>query len=185
MTKEIFKKILIPQGILAVSDMSADEKKELYQVMQKFGSSENFAYKRFFQDGFVQWEIDGISALKIAFINWLLTEEKIFIEVRQTGEKVIDGEGAIPVFRHFYRIPPKPAEGQSFEEHSFNLNEPGDFWQFLGEIAYRQRFGAFMADRGMKSYVTVSKRFSVDDWKEWESAGIQSVVEYFTDNRQG
>ena len=95
MTKEIFKKILIPQGILAVSDMSADEKKELYQVMQKFGSSENFAYKRFFQDGFVQWEIDGISALKIAFINWLLTEEKIFIEVRQTGEKVIDGEGAI------------------------------------------------------------------------------------------
>jgi hypothetical protein len=184
MTKEIFKKILIPQGILAVSYMSADEKKRLYLVMQKFGSSENFAYKRFFQDGFVQWEIDGISALKVAYLSWLVTDEKLFIEVRQVGEKSIDGEDPIPVFRYFYRIPPRPTEGQSFEERSFDINEPGDFWRFLGDIAYRQRFGDFMSDRGMKSYVTVSKRFGSDDWKEWERVGILRVVEYFVDTCQ-
>ena len=185
MTKEIFKKILTPQGILSVSDMTADEKKELYQAMVGFGSSENFAYKRFFQDGFVQWEIDGILALKTAFIRWLQTEEKLFIEVRQSG--IIEGGGQPPesVYRYFYRIPPKPMEGQSFDERSFDIAEPGDFWRFLGDIAYRQRFGAFMAERGMRSYVTVSKRFSADDWREWEVIGIQRVVETFCESRQG
>ena len=182
MTKEIFKKILTPQGILSVSDMTADEKKELYQAMVGFGSSENFAYKRFFQDGFVQWEIDGILALKTAFIRWLQTEEKLFIEVRCVTEG--GGQPPMPVYRYFYRIPPKPMEGQSFDERSFDIAEPGDFWRFLGDIAYRQRFGAFMAERGMRSYVTVSKRFSADDWREWEVIGIQRVVETFLESHK-
>lgn len=39
-----------------------------------------------------------------------------------------------------------------------------------------------MAERGMKSYHTVIKRFSSDDWREWERIGIRSVVEGFDDD---
>lgn len=181
MTKENFSKILMPQGILAVSDLTPDEKKLLYAEMQKLGSSENFAYKRFFQDGFAQWEIDGILAMKAAFLNWLRTEEKIFLEVRCVGERIISGEDNVAVYRYFYRIPPKAGEGEKFEERTFDINEPGDFWRFLGDIFYRQKFGDFMNSYGMKSYNTVLKRFSEDDWKEWEKMGIRQVTELFSE----
>lgn len=181
MNKNIFCKITEPLGVLAVSDLTPEEKKLLYAEMQRLGSSDNFAYKRFFQDGFSQWEVDGIIALKAAFLNWLRTEEKIFLDVRCTGERIVPGEDNVPLYRYFYRIPPKADEGESFDERSFDINEPGDFWRFLGDIEYRQRFGNFMADRGMKSYRTVMKRFSDDDWREWEKTGIRQFSELFVE----
>jgi hypothetical protein len=36
----------------------------------------------------------------------------------------------------------------------------------------------------MRSYVTVSKRFSADDWREWEVVGIQRVVETFLESHK-
>lgn len=179
MTKEIFAKIAIPQGVLAVSDLTPDEKKQLYAEMQRMGSSENFAYKRFFQDGFAQWELDGILALKMAYLAWLHDEEKVFLEVRCINERAVDGDDSIACYRHFYRIPPKAGDGESFEERTFDITAPGDFWRFLGEIGYRKRFGLFMADRGMKSYITVAKRFADDDWREWERIGIRQLTEQF------
>ena len=181
MNKNILSKITEPQGVLAVSDLTPDEKKNLYAMMQKLGSSENFAYKRFFQDGFSTWEIEGIFPLKAAYLNWLRTEEKIFLEVRCVGERIISGEDNVAVYRYFYRIPPKAGEGEKFEERTFDINEPGDFWRFLGDIFYRQKFGDFMNQYGMKSYNTVLKRFSEDDWKEWEKMGIRQVTELFTE----
>ena len=178
-SKDIFTKITEPQGVLAVSDLTPDEKKLLYAEMQRLGSSDNFAYKRFFQDGFALWEIDGILALKAAFLSWLRTEEKLFLEVRCVGERMVTGDDPVSIYRYFYHIPPKADEHEQFEERSFDLNEAGGFWQFLGDIEYRQRFGNFMAERGMKSYRTVMKRFGDDDWKEWEKMGIRQVTELF------
>ena len=185
MNKIILSKITEPQGVLAVSDLTPDEKKTLYAMMQKLGSSENFAYKRFFQDGFSTWEIEGIFPLKAAYLNWLRTEEKIFLEVRCVGDSFVDGDDNVAMYRHFYRIPPKVGESETFEEFSFDINEPGDFWRFLGDIGYRQRFGNFMADRGMRSYHTVMKRFSDDDWREWEKTGIRQVTELFIEQYGG
>lgn len=181
MNKKILSKITEPQGVLAVSDLTPDEKKLLYQEMQQSGSSENFAYKRFFQDGFSIWEIEGIIALKAAYLNFLRTEEKIFLEVRCVGERIIPGEDNVAIYRYFYRIPPKASDGESFEERSFDIAEPGDFWRFLGDIEYRQRFGNFMNDKGMKSYRTVMKRFGDDDWREWEKTGIRQMMERFVE----
>ena len=181
MTKGIFDKILVPQGILAPSDLTADEKKSLYAEMQDCGASEMFAYTRFFRDGFAQWEIDGILALKVAYINWLKTEEKLFVEVRCVGEAAVPGDDNVAQYRHFYRIPPRPMEGQSFEEREFDITVPGDFWRFLGDVAYRKRFGQFMFERGMKSYKTVMKRFAADDWREWERQGIRQFTEQFAE----
>ena len=95
-SKDIFTKITEPQGVLAVSDLTPDEKKLLYAEMQRLGSSDNFAYKRFFQDGFALWEIDGILALKAAFLSWLRTEEKLFLEVRCVGERMVTGKRMSP-----------------------------------------------------------------------------------------
>lgn len=179
MTKEIFEKVLIPQGIFNASDMTAEEKKWLYQEMEQLGASQMMAYTRFFRDGFATWEIEGIVALKAAFIKHLQTNEKVFVEVRNVGENSVDGNDPVPVYRHFYRIPPKATEGESFDERSFDLNKAGDFWRFLGDITYRQRFGEWMAERGMKSYTTVMRRFSTEDWRDWERVGIRSFVEDF------
>lgn len=167
------KRILQPGNVLAATDISPDDKKQLYKVMQKMGATDSFSYTRYFRDGFDSWEIDGVVALKTAFLEWLQTKEKIFLEVRNVGRSR---------WRHFYRIPPAPAEGQDFTEHDFDIMQPGDFWRFLGDIGYRKRFGEFMAERGMKSYHTVIKRFSSDDWREWERIGIRSVVEGFDDD---
>ena len=85
MNKDILSKITVPQGVLAPSSLTPDEKKILYAEMQLMGSSENFAYKRFFKEGFQSWEIEGVIALKVSFLNWLRTEEKVFLEVRCVG----------------------------------------------------------------------------------------------------
>ena len=164
--------------------MSPDDKKRLYKAMYQAGATESFSYTRFFRDGFSPWEIDGVAALKTAFMEWLHDKEKVFLEVRSIGERKVSGDDAVPIFRHFYRIPPKPQEGQNFTEHEFDITHPGDFWRFLGDIGYRKRFGEFMAERGMKSYHTVIKRFAHDDWREWERIGIRSVIEGFDDDDQ-
>ena len=172
MTKNFIKKITTPNGILSVNDLTADEKKSLYSEIKKLGSSENFAYKRLFKEGFAEWEITGVIALKVSFIEWLQTKEKIYIEVREVGNCT---------WRHFYRVPPRADENQKYEEYQFDINQVGDFWRFLGDIGYRKRFGDFMAQMGMRSYNTVMKRFAADDWREWERCGIRQVMEQFTE----
>lgn len=37
---------------------------------------------------------------------------------------------------------------------------------------------SFMEERGM-SRTTIIKRFSSDDWKEWEKVGIKALLEEF------
>lgn len=171
--KKLLEKIYTPCMPLSPTDLSADEKKLLYALMASLGATNGFTYNRFFKEGFSQWEIDGIIALKTAFIKWLQTEEKLFIEIRNVGGNK---------WMHFYRIPPKATEGQSFEEHSFDITKPGDFWRFILDISYCRKFAKFMEDRGLKSYLTVSKRFSADDWKEWELEGMRMVMERFFQN---
>lgn len=55
----------------------------------------------------------------------------------------------------------------------------GAFWNFLGAVKHRTRFSQFMADAGMRSAVTVAKRFGSDDWKPWEQRGIKAVLSEF------
>lgn len=60
----------------------------------------------------------------------------------------------------------------------------GHFWRFLGIIRHRTRFAQFMADRGMKSAVTVAKRFGSDDWKPFERRGIRAVLTEFVESEK-
>ena len=182
MTKEIVTKMLTPGSSLSSADLSADEKKRLYALMREHGATDGFTYNRFFKEGFSQWEIDGIFEMKDAFLTWLHDQEKVFLEVRRAGSGEADAGGS--ALRHFYRVPPHAEEPQDYCEFSFDLNKPGDFWRFLGDIAYRRRFGDFMAYNGMRAYNTVMKRFAADDWKDYETTGIRRIVERFAGEDQ-
>ena len=178
MTKEIIEKITISQNVLANVDLTSDEKKLLYQEMERLGGSRMLAYTRFFRDGFSQWEIDGIGIIKSEYLQLLKMEEKRDdIDIRTSDD------GRLLVYYHAPLMNGKNgAEG--FEERSFSLVEKGDFWRFLGDIRHRKHFADYMAERGMKSAMTVSKRFSEDDWREWELRGIRTVVEDFYETYQ-
>lgn len=166
MTKEIINKICSPSAPLTSADLTADEKKLLYQTMTDAGATEGFSYNRFFKEGFSAWEIDGINTVKIDFLHHLQTVEK-----RDDIHISADLEGQ---YRVYYNI-------KVGEEQSFDLLVAGDFWRFLGDIQMRKRFGEFMEERGMLSYLTVAKRFSADDWREWEKVGIRQIMEQFYD----
>ena len=166
MQKDIFNKV--EQGmILMPNDLTADEKKQLYAAMTQYGASEAFAYTRFFRDGFAEWEIEGVWKAKIEYLRLLQTQEKVDIEVRCT-ETIQTEDGETYKYRHFYQV-----DG---EERSFDITQPGDFWRFLGDVRRRHHFGEYMANLGMKSQTTVSKRFALDNWKDYELSGVRQVI---------
>ena len=174
MTIQIFDG-LFGGGLLSPTDLTADEKKRLYQWMQGLGASESFTYTRCFRDGFAQWELMGVWQAKVEYLRLLHTEEKVPIEVRCV-ETIKTEDGETYRYRHFYEV-----DG---EERSFDITAKGDFWRFLGEVRKRQHFCDYMARLGMKSKTTVSKRFTADDWRDYELSGIRSSIQMFVESEQ-
>ena len=174
MTIQIFDG-LFGGGLLSPTDLTADEKKRLYQWMQGLGASESFTYTRCFRDGFAQWELMGVWQAKVEYLRLLHTEEKVPIEVRCV-ETVKTEDGETYRYRHFYEV-----DG---EERSFDITAKGDFWRFLGDVRRRYHFGEYMARLCMRSKTTVTKRSSVDDWRDYELSGIRSSIQMFVESEQ-
>ena len=162
MTKEILSKLSRPNTALDVTDMTPEEKRLLYAFFEQHGASQGFTYDRFFKEGFTLWELDCINQIKIDYMEHLHTKEKVSITLRAFA----DGSQ-----KFFYTI--------GGEERSFDILAKGDFWRFLGDIQYRKHFGTWMYERGMRSYNTVSRRFSEDDWRDYEKEGILLLFEDF------
>ena len=159
-------------GILDSDDLTPEDKKRLFLLMTEHGASESFAYTRFFRDGFARWEIDGVLRLKVEYLDHLHRNEKIHIEHRLADtRKTPDGD-----ICHYLTYYPTP-DG----ERSFDMNEPGQYWDFLGNIRYRTHFANCMQHYGMMSEVTVRKRFSTDDWRDYERIGIEQIIKEFTE----
>lgn len=186
MKKGIIDKITTPDMPLSADDLTADEKKRLYAAMEEQGATAAFAWARFFRDGFATWEILGIRRLQIDYLQYLHCEEKVQIEVRGDMADPTDGtnqpsaispQTSAIAYRHYYQM----ADG---EERSFSLLTAGDFWRFLGDVKRRQAFSDWMRQRGMRSAVTVSKRFSADDWRGYELLGIEQIVRDFVEREQ-
>lgn len=183
MKKGIIDKITTPDMPLSADDLTADEKKRLYAAMEEQGATAAFAWARFFRDGFATWEILGIRRLQIDYLQYLHCEEKVQIEVRGEATDAthqpsdISHQPSPITYRHYYQM----ADG---EERSFSLLTAGDFWRFLGDVKRRQAFSDWMRQRGMRSAVTVSKRFSADDWRGYELLGIEQIVRDFVEREQ-
>ena len=173
-TECVFMERLAEGGVLTVSDLSADEKKKIYQHFQQFEATEAWAYDRLFKEGFAAWEMRGVLGCKVDYLE-RLKNEGVKWEIREAeGTEAVENqiEPDLFHFRLYYLMP----DGT---EHSIDLNRKGDWWVMLGELKRRVEFGRWMQERGMKSLTTVTKRFSTDDWREFERCGIRNIIKSF------
>ena len=111
-------------------------------------------------------KVDYLERLKNEGVKWEIREA----EGAEAVENQIEPD--LFHFRLYYLMP----DGT---EHSIDLNRKGDWWVMLGELKRRVEFGRWMQERGMKSLTTVTKRFSTDDWREFERCGIRNIIKSF------
>ena len=152
MTKEKFEKILLGDAF-SVEDLTPDEKKVVYEAMQKYGMPQSTAYVRFFDKGFDPWEISGVNKTQKEF---LLTT---FADIDGTGN---DEEGS---------------RGYGYVLTLAKNYDDKKFYDICTQLNVGQKLCEFMAVRGMKSPVTVRKRFREADWQPWETVGIEAIID--------
>lgn len=162
MTKQILEKITRNRTPLGIADISVEEKKELRAYMASKGFSEATFYLRFFQKGFDLWEIYGINECKKHFLELPEVAELLLAYVDNEDPSASEGDKG-----YFYTL-----------AHS---DDAGVFYQCLKKVnsGLCKKFFAFMDERGM-SAATVIKRFTTEEWKEWERTGIRTVLENFS-----
>lgn len=146
----ILDKILKPNTYLSCEDLTSNQKNILWEVMREFEAKQGFSYCRFFQKGFLPWELKGIDQLKRDFIH----------------------ENVDRLFPSF--------SGQDVEsEIERVLDTPGEFYRTLGRrYGTKTEFHRYMMEHGM-SVTTCIKRFSSDDWALFEREGIRHVAGVF------
>lgn len=157
MTKENLEKITTPLQSLDVKDISVEEKKSLSDFMQTKGFSVATFYLRFFKNGFSVWEIIGINECK-----------KQFLAMSEVAELLLSYVG-------------DEAQGDKGSLYTLAKSEKaGVFYDCLkrANTGLCKKFFDFMNERGM-STGTVIKRFTTDNWKEWEANGIKNCLLQF------
>lgn len=165
MTKEIIEKVTQSNNSLDVNDLTSDEKKNLAEFLSAKGFTDSTFYLRFFQKGFDSWEIQGIENCKNQFLG-LPDIGKVllaYVERDALGKEIGD-KG------YLYTLA--------------KSDKPGVFYACLKQAANGlcMKLYSFMEERGM-SRTTIIKRFSADDWKEWEKVGIKALLEEFLQMR--
>ena len=158
MSKEIVKKITKLCTPLHTDDLSAEDKKALYAVLEKKGFTLATFYLRFFQKGFSEWEIEGIDECKHQFLLLPDVAQKLLDYVDADNPERVEGDKG-----YLYTL------AQS--------DEPGVFYSCLKRVnaGMCNKFIAYMSERGM-SAATVIKRFTIDKWKPWEREGIRHIL---------
>lgn len=161
MTKENIEKITTPLQSLNAKDISVEEKKSLSDFMQAKGFSVATFYLRFFKNGFSVWEIIGINECK-----------KQFLAIPEVAELLLS-----------YAGDEEQGADKGDKGYLYTLaksDKVGAFYECLrrANAGLCKKFFDFMNERGM-STGTVIKRFTTDNWKEWESNGIKNCLFQF------
>lgn len=161
MTKENIEKITTPLQSLNAKDISVGEKKSLSDFMQAKGFSVATFYLRFFKNGFSVWEIIGINECK-----------KQFLDMPEVAELLLS-----------YAGDEEQGADKGDKGYLYTLaksDKVGAFYECLrrANTGLCKKFFDFMNERGM-STGTVIKRFTTDNWKEWESNGIKNCLFQF------
>ena len=161
MSKEILKKITKLCTPLHTDDLSAEDKKALYAVLEKKGFTLATFYLRFFQKGFSEWEIEGIDECKHQFLLLPDVAQKLLDYVDADNPEKVEGDKG-----YLYTL------AQS--------DESGVFYSCLKRVnaGMCNKFIAYMNERGM-SAATVIKRFTIDKWKPWEREGIRHILDSY------
>ena len=161
MKKENIEKITTPLQSLNAKDISVEEKKSLSDFMQAKGFSVATFYLRFFKNGFSVWEIIGINECKKQFLAIPEVAELLLSYAGDEEQGADKGDKG-----YLYTL----AKSDKF----------GAFYECLrrANTGLCKKFFDFMNERGM-STGTVIKRFTTDNWKEWESNGIKNCLFQF------
>lgn len=152
MTKEKFKKIK-SNGTFFVDDLTPEEKRDVYAVMEKYGMPQSTAYFRFFRVGFDPWEISGVYKLQREFLL------SVFADIDGTGN---DEEGT---------------RGYGYVLTLDKNYDDTKFFDICNRLKIGNKLCDFIARRGMKSPVTTRKRFSSADWQPWEVIGLDAIID--------
>lgn len=154
MTKNIWKKIW-DGDTLSVTDIIPEEKKRLYALFEGYGMPQSTCYNRFFNKGFCQWEIMGVSHIRDAF----LVMEKSDTDNLQEGDEGSRGYGTVLSLSPDY--------------------DDSKFYELVTSLKIGKRLCEYMAELGMSSQMTVRTRFKANDWKPWELKGIKAIIDEF------
>ena len=92
MSKEIVKKITKLCTPLHTDDLTAEDKKALYAVLEKKGFTRATFYLRFFQKGFSEWEIEGIDECKHQFLLLPDVAQKLLDYVDADNPEKVEGD---------------------------------------------------------------------------------------------
>lgn len=148
---QVFDKIRQGNTLIA-SDLTAEEKRRLADLMVRYGATGGYTYDRFFVKGFKPWELQGVDVLEEEFIK-----------------------------AHGAELMGEDEDGDKGYAFALTLDKkPGSFYTAIQKVrGLRGMFFDFMSDRGMLSRTTILKRFTVDDWKEYERRGVNSIIDEF------
>lgn len=154
MTKNIWKKIW-DGGTLSATDLTPEDKKRLYALFEECGMPKSTCYNRFFDKGFCQWEIVGVSHIRDIFLE----REKSNTDDTPEGEEDSRGYGAVLALSSKY--------------------DDSKFYELVTNLKMGKRLCDYMAELGMSSQMTVRTRFKANDWKPWELKGVKAIIDEF------
>lgn len=154
MTKNVWKKIL-DGGTLSAKDLTPEDKKRLYVLFEGYGMPKSTCYNRFFDKGFCQWEIMGVSHIRDVF----LVREKSNTDNTPEGDEGSRGYGAVLALSSKY--------------------DDSKFYEIVTTLKQGKRLCDRMAELGMSSQMTVRTRFKANDWKPWELKGVKAIIDEF------
>lgn len=158
MTKNIWKKIW-DGGTLSATDLTPEDKKRLYALFEGYGMPKSTCYNRFFDKGFCEWEIMGVSHIRDAF----LVSEKGNTDEEPEGEEGSRGYGAVLALSSKY--------------------DDSKFYELVTNLKIGKRLCDRMAELGMSSQMTVRTRFKANDWKPWELKGVKAIINEFDEQK--
>ncbi len=146
----IANKLSQPRTHLNCDDLTPNQKIFLWEVMARHGAKQGFSYDRFFVKGFFRWELMGITNIKHDFIR-----------------------------AHVDELFPEHSTEDIEKEITRIDSVGGEFYRLLGRsYGLKKKFHAYISELGM-SITTSLKRFSVDDWEDFERVGIRAIIEEF------
>lgn len=158
MTKNVWKKIL-DGGALSAIDLTPEEKKRLYALFEMYDMPKSTCYNRFFDKGFCEWEIVGVSHIR----NVFLERERVNTDDMPEGEDGSRGYGAVLALSPEY--------------------DSSKFYELVTNLKMGKRLCDYMAELGMSSQMTVRTRFKANDWKPWELKGVKAIIDEFDEQK--
>lgn len=145
-----------PGAHLECNDLTPNQKMLLWDVMKAEGASQGFAYDRFFKEGFREWELIGVDAIKAAFIEE--HQRELWTEPEEDGTV---GYAAI------------------LANYGDTLEREGGFYDTIGRVTgLKKAFTEQMNRMGMGTN-QVLQRFTTDNWKPWQRRGIRAIIDDF------